>query len=71
MAGSFSFSSDRFGTFDVLSQTTLSTGDATGTVNNPAHFSAIADGQIDFPDDRDIFALAITEGQTFTFDIDA
>lgn len=71
MAGSFSFSSDRFGTFDVLSQTRLSTGDATGTVNNPAHFSAIAAGQdIDFADDRDIFAMAMTAGQSFTFDID-
>jgi len=71
MAGSFSFSSDRFGSFDVLSQTRLKTGDPTGTVNNPAHFSAIAAGQaIDFADDRDIFAMAMTAGQSFTFDID-
>lgn len=71
MAGSFSFSSNRFDTSDVLSQTRLSKGDSTGTINNPAHFSAIAAGQaIDVPDDRDIFAMAMTAGQTFTFDID-
>jgi Ca2+-binding RTX toxin-like protein len=71
MAGSFSFSSDYFGTFDILSQTKLSTGGPGGQINNPAHFSAIAAGQaIDFSDDRDIFAMAMTDGQSFTFDID-
>ena len=35
--GKFAFTSDDFATTDVLSQTTLSTGDPTGTVNNPAH----------------------------------
>lgn len=71
MAGSFSFSSDYFGTFDTLSQTRFSTGGPGGQINNTAHFSAIAAGHaIDYADDRDIFAMAMTKGQSFTFDID-
>ena len=71
MAGSFSFSSDYFGTYDTLSQTRFSTGGPGEQINNTADFSVIAAGQaIDYPDDRDIFAMAMSEGQTFTFDID-
>src|SRR5687767_3332789 len=71
MAGSFNFSQDTFTSSDFLNLTQLSTGDASGTVNNDAHFSAIAASQfIDFTNDRDVLAIALHAGQEYTFDID-
>ncbi len=70
MAGTFGFSQETLTAVDFVPWTVFSTGDASGTVNNPAEFAAIASGAIDAQGDRDVVAIALHAGQTVSFDID-